>query len=116
MTTPIVEHPDVRSAIDLPDDGETWAYVDQALEWVGSAIAGATKPTPPVADPDWQRYVGRYRNRWGDLQVIVHAGELTVIGIPGELVVFEVDATGRVRRARFGENYAERIESWEDPD
>ncbi|HZF03233.1 MAG TPA: serine hydrolase [Patescibacteria group bacterium] len=127
------------------DDGETSAYVDKALEWVGSAIADATKPTPPAADPDWQRYVGRYRNRWGDLQIIVRGGELTVIGplapdpllapstlkktgehvfrletrdgygIPGELVVFEVDAAGRVRRARFGENYAARIESWDDP-
>lgn len=34
-------------------------------------------------------------------------------GIPGELVVFEVDPAGRVRRARFGENYTERIETWE---
>ncbi len=32
----------------------------------------------------------------------------------GELAVFEVDAAGRVTRARFGENYTERIGSWED--
>ena len=35
-------------------------------------------------------------------------------GMAGELVIFEVDAAGRVTRARFGENYTERIESWED--
>ena len=35
-------------------------------------------------------------------------------GIPGELAAFEVDATGRVVRVRFGENYTERIETWED--
>jgi len=35
-------------------------------------------------------------------------------GIPAELVVFEVDTAGRVTRAKFGENYTQRIESWED--
>lgn len=88
--------------------------------------------------------MGRYRNVWGDLQVLVRGGELIVIGpagpdplliystlkpagkhifrvvtrdgygIPGELAVFEVDAAGRVTRVRLGENYADRIESWED--
>jgi hypothetical protein len=29
-------------------------------------------------------------------------------------VVFELDASGRVKRARFGENSSERIETWED--
>jgi hypothetical protein len=34
---------------------------------------------------------------------------------PGhELVVFETDPAGRVRRARFGGNYTDRIETWED--
>lgn len=126
------------------DDADSWLYVDRALEWVGGAIAGVTKPAPPTADPAWQRYVGRYRNAWGDVQIIVRGGNLIVIGpatpdpllapstltpvgehtfqvettdgygIPGELVVFETDPTGRVRRARFGENYTERIETWED--
>ena len=31
-------------------------------------------------------------------------------GVPAELVVFETDAAGRVTRARFGENYTERID------
>jgi len=35
-------------------------------------------------------------------------------GIPDELAVFEVDATERMTRVRFGENYTERIETWED--
>ncbi len=113
------------------DDADAWLYVDKALEWVGDAIAGVTKPPSPTADPAWQRYVGRYRSAWRDVQIIVRGGELTVIGpdgpdpllapatldgygIPGELVVFEVDPAGRVRRARFGENYTERIETWED--
>lgn len=126
------------------DDGDAWQYVDKAFEWVGAAIANVSKPAPPMADPAWHRYVGRYRNAWGDAQILVRGGELTVIypavldpllvtstlkpvaehtfrvetkdgyGIPAELVVFEVDAAGRVTRAKFGENYTQRIESWED--
>ena len=126
------------------DDADAWLYADKALEWVGSAIAGVMKPAPPTADPAWQRYVGRYRNAWRDVQILVRGGELIAIapdgpdpllapstltpvaehtfrvdttdgyGIPGELVVFELDPAGRVKRARFGENYSERIETWED--
>jgi hypothetical protein len=33
-------------------------------------------------------------------------------GIAGELVVFELDGAGRVRRLRMGENYAEPVEQW----
>lgn len=125
-------------------DGETAVYADRALELVGSAVAEATKPATPVADPAWQRYAGRYRNAWGDVQIVVRGGALTVIGptapnpllstvtlapvsehtfrvettdgygVPGELAVFELDAGGRVRRVRFGENWTERIDTWED--
>ena len=126
------------------DDADAWLYADKALEWVGSAITAVTKPAPRTADPAWQRYVGRYRNAWRDIQIVVRGGELVAIapdgpdpllapstltpvaehtfrvettdgyGIPGELVVFETDPAGRVTRARFGENYSERIETWED--
>ena len=126
------------------DDADPWLYADKTLEWVGTAIAGANRPAPPVADPAWQRYVGRYRNAWGDVQIIVRGGELVAIGpatpdpllapstlkpvgehtfrvethdgygVPAELVVFETDPAGRVTRARFGENYTERIETWAD--
>jgi CubicO group peptidase (beta-lactamase class C family) len=126
------------------DDADVWLYADKALEWVGSAINAVTKPAPRAADPAWQRYVGRYRNAWRDIQIVVRGGELVAIapdgpdpllapstltpvaehtfrvettdgyGIPGELVVFETDPAGRVTRARFGENYSERMETWED--
>jgi D-alanyl-D-alanine carboxypeptidase len=126
------------------DDADAWLYADKALEWVGSAITAVTKPAARTADPAWQRYVGRYRNAWRDIQIVVRGGELVAIapdgpdpllapptltpvaehtfrvettdgyGIPGELVVFETDPAGRVTRARFGENYSERIETWED--
>jgi hypothetical protein len=86
--------------------------------------------------------VGRYRNAWGDVQVLVVDGRMTMIapalpdpqetraelvpvaehtfrvetdngyGIPGELVVFELDDAGRVARVKLGENYAEPVARW----
>jgi CubicO group peptidase (beta-lactamase class C family) len=126
------------------DDADVWLFADKALELLGSAIAGVTKPAPRPADPAWQRYVGRYRNAWRDIQIVVRGGELVAIapdladpllapstltpvaehtfrvettdgyGVPGELAVFELDLAGRVKRVRFGENYSDRIETWED--
>src|SRR5262249_23675633 len=49
--------------------GEAGQYGDRAFEWVGGAIAKLTQPAPPTADPAWARYVGRYRNAWGDVQI-----------------------------------------------
>ena len=127
------------------DDGEVDLCVDKALELVGAAVAEATRAAAPVADPAWQRYLGRYRNAWGDLQIVVRGGRLTVIGptmpdpllvtstltpvgahafrvetangygIPGELARFELDGACRVTGIRLGENYSERVESWDDP-
>jgi hypothetical protein len=33
-------------------------------------------------------------------------------GTHGELVVFELDAAGRVRRVKVGDNYSEPVERW----
>ena len=35
------------------DDGDSWLYVDRALEWVGVAIASVTRSAPLTADPAW---------------------------------------------------------------
>ena len=124
------------------DDADPAKYVEKAFEWVAPAIVKATAPPPAVADPAWQRYVGRYRNPFADIQVLVRDGQLTMLipalpdpllassrlvpvrehtfrvdtkngyGIPGELVVFEHDATGHVMRMRTGETWADRIETW----
>ena len=124
------------------DDGDPAKYVEKAFEWVAPAIVKATAPRPAVADPAWERYVGRYRNPFADIQVLVRDGHLTMLipampdplltssrfvpvrehtfrvetkngyGIPGELVVFELDAAGRVVRIRTGETWADRIEAW----
>jgi CubicO group peptidase (beta-lactamase class C family) len=126
------------------DDGEPVKFAEKAFEWVAPAIrkAAAPPPGPGTPDPGWSRYAGRYRNPWGDLQVLVLKGELVAIGpalpdpmlapmklVPagehtfrleskdgftslGEPVVFELDAAGRVARVRMGENYTFPVESW----
>ena len=126
------------------DDGEPRLFIEKAFEWLAPALVRAAAPPPPpvVPDPSWQRYVGRYRNAWGDSQVFVHNGRLTWIGpnlpdpmiapatlvpvgehtfrietkdgmaLPGEDVIFELDASGRVARVKLGANYVMPISDW----
>jgi CubicO group peptidase (beta-lactamase class C family) len=122
------------------DDGEPRTVVDKAFEWIAPALAPISPPA--VADPSWQRYAGRYRNGWGDTHVLVVDGRLTMVGINlpdpmlspatlvpvgehtfridtkdgygshGELVVFELDAAGRVTRVKVGANYTLPVDAW----
>lgn len=124
------------------DDGEPLKYADKAFQWVAPAIVKATAPPPPAALAGWERYAGRYRSPWGDAQVLLVEGRLALVdpsladpmpnvvwlnpagehtfqaetrngfGNHGEPVVFEVDAAGRVRRLKVGDNYLEAIQSW----
>ena len=124
------------------DDGEAQLVVNKAFEWVAPAIARATAPPPPVEDPAWQRYLGRYRNAWGDAQVLVMGGRLMIIwpNLPdpmwapatlvplgehtfrletkdgysshGERVVFELDGAGKVSRLTVGYNHMLPLTEW----
>ena len=124
------------------DDGEPRLVVEKAFEWVAPAVARATAPAPSAPDPAWQRYVGRYRNPWGDLHVLVTEGRLTMIGPAlldpaevaatlepigthtfrleskdgfasvGEPVVFEVSPDGTAVRMKVGANTYPAVESW----
>jgi hypothetical protein len=54
------------------DDGTPELFVDRAQQYVGPPIAKATaRDEKRAPDPAWQRYAGRYRNRWGDVQVLL---------------------------------------------
>jgi CubicO group peptidase (beta-lactamase class C family) len=126
------------------DDGEPRLFIEKAFEWVVPALVRAAAPPepPPAPDPAWQRYLGRYRNAWGDAEVLVLNGRLTWIGpnlpdptvapatlvpvgehtfrvetkdgmaLPGERVVFEMDGNGRVARVKLGANYVMPIADW----
>jgi CubicO group peptidase (beta-lactamase class C family) len=63
------------------DDGNPQSYVKQAFNWVAPAIKKAIERPPKMAelDPEWSHYVGKYRNPWGDSQVLILNNELVVI-------------------------------------
>ncbi len=116
------------------DDGSPSFFGYQIFDQLAAAVAEATaKPAPPqVADPAWQAYVGTYADPWAwQYRVLVRGGQLmlyehsyppeaTAAGSlsrlqpvaehtfrlsDGELVVFELDAEGRVERIRRRYDY-----------
>ena len=121
-------------------DGNPGRYVTKAFDWIAPAIVNATAtPKPPAkADATWTPYVGTYRSRGGERQVMILNEELVVIsllsdnpmagksvlrpigdhtfkiegtggGPHGELARFELDAAGNVTRLYMGVNYSERV-------
>jgi D-alanyl-D-alanine carboxypeptidase len=124
------------------DDGDPAQYEEKVFDWVAPAIRKAVAPAATAPDPAWQRYVGRYRNPFADIEVLISDGRLTMIvpllpdpmlapgrlvpvgehtfrvettngyGIPGELVVFETNASNRVTRMWLGETYADPVDRW----
>ena len=118
------------------DDGNPGMYVEKVFEWVAPAIVKAVKPPKEVAkaDKNWNTYTGKYRDSWGDYQILIYNGKLVMIypdasdpkvsmltlvpvsehtfkvggegfGELGESVVFELNSTGTVERMKVGENY-----------
>ena len=72
------------------DDGAPDQLVDRAQQYVGPPIAKATALAEKHApDPTWQRYAGRYRNRWADVQVLLVDDGLLVIepGLPDPMAM-----------------------------
>ncbi|HUM69603.1 MAG TPA: serine hydrolase [Chloroflexota bacterium] len=63
------------------DDGDPLAYVEKVFQWVVPPLLAVARPlaAPAPPDPTWQRYVGKYRDAWGDLQILLHNGELTAV-------------------------------------
>ena len=125
------------------DDGEPLHYVDRVMERVAPVVvkaAAAASEKTPVAG--LERYVGRFRNAWGDMQILARDGQLVAIypgevdpwldvvsltpvenhsfrmqgkngwGANGELAVFEFDAAGKVTRLSTGDTYATPVDHW----
>jgi hypothetical protein len=64
--------------------------VERAQQYVGPPIAKATaRDDKRALDPAWERYVGRYRNRWHDVQVLLVDDGLLVIepGLPDPMAL-----------------------------
>jgi D-alanyl-D-alanine carboxypeptidase len=119
------------------DDSNPPIFRDEIFNLVALAINKAvTPPAPPKQpDPAWEKYVGKYRNAWGDSRVLILDGELAIFCPTeldpkltlaklepvrehtfrmicedgymdiGELVIFELGPDGRVARLKIGENY-----------
>lgn len=125
------------------DDGDPSSFLEKAYKWVVPAMLKAMSDDENAhPEEGWQRYVGRYRDRWGDSQVLVYNGELVLIsptdvdpvagmavlkpvgphtfrietserfGDNGELAIFELDEKARVMRLKTGNNYTYPIEHW----
>jgi D-alanyl-D-alanine carboxypeptidase len=105
-------------------------------------VTATAPPARDGLPAGWERYVGKYRSQGADTQVVVLDGSLALIdpSVPnptlgitrlrpiaehtfrmettegyasnGELVVFEMDAGGRVCRVKVGDNYTEPIAEW----
>ena len=121
------------------EDGLPAVFAQRALQWVSPALA---LPPPAAAiDPDWSRYVGRYRDAWTDLQVLVDgqgnfvvpphwldpsAGmvRLRPVGrhsfcmeaggfdYADEVLTFDAQAEGPATAVRIGRNPLHRVEGW----
>lgn len=118
-------------------DADPLFYVDQAFAIVGRAVVRATETPKPasVADPAWSKYVGTYTWKHVDVEIMVLNGELTMIvpdadnpwesrvrltpvgphtfkmiggGNSGELLKFDVDATGTATKLTAGSYYRNR--------
>jgi CubicO group peptidase (beta-lactamase class C family) len=120
------------------DDGEPIKYVEKAHMWVAPALA--EKPVS-VTPGDWSRFTGKFRNAWGDVEVLLYDGELIMInpqlpdpfteytilkqvegdtfqmkahgyGSHNEYAVYEFNEEGRVERLKMGENYTYPVDEW----
>jgi CubicO group peptidase (beta-lactamase class C family) len=130
----------------LSNAEDTWPllYAQRATALLAPAIAAASSGRPPTAelDPSLSRYVGRYRNAWGDSQVLLGASGLRIVapayldptegmntltpvaphtfkiessngyGAPGELVTFEFGADGQAASFKVGEHRQYRVAEW----
>ena len=131
-------------AMSNADDGLPLTYVEKFFQWVVPAVVAAAQPKakPAAVQDEWQAYVGRYRNAWGDSQVMLYQGELVMVfptdpdplyamvkfrpqgphtfrietserfGNNGELAVFELDESGKVVRLILGNTYAYPVAGW----
>lgn len=113
---------------------DPFQYVRHIYKWLLPEVLKATAKDKPEADPAWRRYLGVYKNDWGESVVVIRHGQLQVIamdtmdmpptvleatdkphtfklkqpGNPVESARFELDAEGKVWRLWYGNEYSLR--------
>lgn len=121
------------------NDSNVGDIARQLVVTVGAAVAKAGKPKEVAQawDPQWERFAGLYRNRWGDQQVVMLNKKLVLItpnganvdtptaleplgggrfrlvaptggGAVGEVVYF-VEEAGKPMRLYVGDDFLERV-------
>jgi D-alanyl-D-alanine carboxypeptidase len=100
------------------DDGDAVTLVERTQQYVGPAIAKATaKDDRRAPDPAWQRYAGRYRSRWGDVQVLLVDDGLLLIepSLPDPMLMAirlcPLDDAAHAFRAEAKDGYASHGEA-----
>ena len=127
------------------DDGEPLIYVEKVFEWVAPRITQVFEKmsvSKRKEQLESSQYIGKYRNVWRDLEVLLYDGELVIIdpsqsdplsslirlthidkdtfleetcdgyANDGEIVVFETNGSNEVHRLKIGENWFDRITTW----
>jgi len=126
------------------EDAWPFLYGQRAAALLVPAIAAATSALPVPAEPDagLSVYLGRYRNAWGDSQVLLGARGLRIVspinadpsegmdtltpvaphtfriessngfGAPGELAIFELGPDGLAASLKVGEHRQYRVAEW----
>jgi CubicO group peptidase (beta-lactamase class C family) len=63
------------------DDGNPGFYVNQIFTALAPALKKAVPPAAAMAqaDPEWDKYAGKYRSPWGDSEVLIVNGALVMI-------------------------------------
>ncbi len=63
------------------DDGNPGFYVERILSLLAPAVKKVMAPAPVVkkADPDWDNFIGTYRDPWGDMEIVIVNGELVMM-------------------------------------
>jgi CubicO group peptidase (beta-lactamase class C family) len=120
------------------DDGEPVKYTEKAYQWIAPGLVDKLEEKSTM---DLSKYTGKFRNRWGDAEVLLYKGELIMItpqlpdpmaeyttlkhvegdrfqmkapgyGSHNEYAVYEFDEDGKIKRLKTGENYTYPIDEW----
>jgi CubicO group peptidase (beta-lactamase class C family) len=125
------------------EDAWPLLYTQRATALLVPAIAAVARGADaPGADPSLSKYLGRYRNAWGDSQVLLTPSGLRIIGpgnldptegmgtlipvvphtfrieslhgygSPGELLTFELGPDGLATAIKVGEHRSYRVAEW----
>ena len=115
-------------------DSEPLNYTRKIVELILPELAKIRRKTN-TANPAWDMYVGRYQSQWRDFNVVIrdntlqavsvaypteppakleptdepHTFVVDVMGNPGQIVRFVMDANNQVTRMYTGNEYADRV-------